>query len=94
MKKKEIVIKLYEEEYEEIVNDEACGLHELTRAVARGVVLPAGHGELKDTTELQKTFHHLCDAYGIDNISFISDMDMNFDLAPTLVETDKKETGQ
>lgn len=94
MKKKEIVIKLYEEEYEEIINDEACGLHELTRAVARGVVLSTGHGKLKDTTELQKTFHHLCDAYGIDNISFISDMDMNFDLAPTLVEADKEEPEQ
>lgn len=76
---KEIVIKLHDEEYEEIVNDEACGLHTLTRAVANGKVLPKGHGELKDVSKIindgiSKGF---CDWY--DEIKY----------AETLVEADK-----
>lgn len=37
---KQILIALNDEEYEDIISDEACGLHPLTRAVARGTVLP------------------------------------------------------
>ena len=34
-----LIIDIPEEEYELIVNDEACGLHPLTRAVANGTPL-------------------------------------------------------
>ena len=57
---KEIVIKLNDEEYEDIIYDEACGLHPLTRAVAKGVVLPEHHGDLIDRNELLKK-------YGLEN---------------------------
>jgi len=44
----ELVIKLPEAEYDLIVNDEACGLNVLTRAIAKGTKLPKGHGILID----------------------------------------------
>jgi len=50
----ELVIKIPEEEYEDIINSEDCGLHRLTRTIAKGVVLPKGHGDLIDRCELLK----------------------------------------
>ena len=93
---KEIVIKISDEFYEKLM-DRTKYIHDHTiltlgDAVRNGKVLPKGHGKIGDVTELQKTFHNLCDAYGIDNLSFISDMDMNFDLMPNLVEADKGDT--
>ena len=35
-----LIIDIPEEEYELIVNDEACGLHYLTRAVYNGTPIP------------------------------------------------------
>lgn len=51
----ELVVKIPEEEYEMIVNSEDCGLHTLTRAVARGTILPKGHGRLIDADALVDT---------------------------------------
>lgn len=48
----ELVIKIPEEEYEMIVNSEDCGLHTLTRAVARGTMLPKGHGRIADVDKM------------------------------------------
>ena len=48
-----IVIDIPEEEYEEIVSSEYCGLHTLTRAIARGTPLPKGHGRLIDADMLK-----------------------------------------
>ncbi|MBP5420856.1 MAG: hypothetical protein J6Y78_00285 [Paludibacteraceae bacterium] len=48
----ELVIKIPEAEYELIVNDEACGLNTLTRAIAKGTQLPKGHGDLIDKSNL------------------------------------------
>ena len=42
----QIVIDIDDEEYEEIMCDEACGLNTLTRAIAQGIVLPKGHDDL------------------------------------------------
>lgn len=50
----ELVVKIPEEEYEMIVNSEDCGLHTLTRAVARGTILPKGHGRIGDLDALEK----------------------------------------
>lgn len=49
----ELVIKIPEEEYDLIVNDEACGLNVLTRAIAKGTPLPKGHGRLIDADYLK-----------------------------------------
>ena len=35
-----IVIDIPEELHDEIIHDESCGLHELTRAVAKGTLIP------------------------------------------------------
>jgi len=86
----QIVIEIPEEEYEEIIYSEDCGLHRLTRAIANGTPLPEGHGRIGDIDELHNTFKKACDAYNIDDLSFISDVDMHFDLAPTIIEANKE----
>lgn len=50
----QIVIDIPEEEYEDIINSEDCGLHRLTRAIANGTPLPKGHGDLTDKDILAK----------------------------------------
>ena len=46
-----------------IVNSEDCGLHTLTRAIARGTILPKGHGRLIDADE----FKNYCQT-GLENV--------------------------
>ncbi len=41
-----LIIDIPEEEYEEIINSEDCGLHTLTRAIAHSTPLPKGIDEL------------------------------------------------
>ena len=51
----QIIINIPDEEYNSIVNmvnSEACGISELMRAVAEGVIVPKGHGPLIDATDL------------------------------------------
>lgn len=55
-------------------------------SIYNGTPLPEHHGKLKDADELYSIFKENCNAYNIDNLSFISDMDMNFDLVPTIIE--------
>lgn len=55
-----IVIDIPKELYEEIICDEACGLNEITRAIANGTLLPKGHGRLIDADELLDTFWTYC----------------------------------
>lgn len=55
----EVAIKIPEEEYEMIVNSEDCGLHTLTRAIARGTILPKGHGRIGDLDKLIKRVTNL-----------------------------------
>ena len=49
-----LIIDIPKEEYELIVNDEACGLNPLTRAVAHSIPLPEGHGRIADMDEAIK----------------------------------------
>ena len=58
----ELVVKIPTEEYEMIVNSEDCGLHTLTRAVARGAILPKGHGRLTDMDEAIKCLEEVTDS--------------------------------
>ena len=51
-----IVIDIPKEEYEKIINNEDCGLHELTRAIANGIPLPKEHGRLIDENNLKNAF--------------------------------------
>ena len=57
----QIVIDIPEAEYDLIVNDEACGLNFLTKAIANGTPLPKGHGDLIDRNEIEymKAIHDL-----------------------------------
>lgn len=76
--------KYIPKDYEDIVVNAFCN----------ATPLPDGHGELKDADKLHSTFNKKCDEYNIDNLSFMSDMDMNFDLAQTLVPADKDTTNK
>lgn len=49
-----MVIDIPEEEYEEIISSEDCGLHTLTRAVANGTPLPPKYGRLVDADRLEQ----------------------------------------
>ena len=70
-----LVIDITEEEYEEILSSEDCGLHTLTRAVANGTQLPKGHGRLIDA-----------DALELPSEEMISRLVIQ--LAPTIIEAD------
>ena len=88
----EIVIKISEKTFKYYVTLANKGeqIGNLERIILNGTPLPKGHGRLKDIDELYSIFKENCDAYNIDNLSFISEMDMNFDLAPTIIEADKE----
>lgn len=89
----ELVIKIPEEIMDYIKRNGCLSViygDEVANAIIKSTPLPKGHGTLKDADELYSIFKEKCDAYNIDNLSFISDMDMNFDLAPTIIEADKK----
>ena len=76
----ELVIKIPEEEYEQIINSEDCGLHRLTRAIANGIPLQKGHGRLIDADALNRKDVNC------------ANVPMNFiDTAPTIIEADKVE---
>ena len=81
----ELIIKIPEDEYEEIIGSEDCGLHRLTRAIANGTVLPKGHGRLKDADDIKSYFS---DKEGDDfTIFHFYDAIEN---ASTIIEADKE----
>ena len=88
----ELVIKIPEEEYEEIINSEDCGLHVLTRAIAKGTPLPKGHGKIVD---INKLIDSKCNECGhIRGVSCtIPCREVRRMLgAPTIIEADKAES--
>lgn len=82
----ELVIKIPEEEYDLIVNDEACGLNILTRAIANGTPLPKRHGDLIDRNDLLE--------YTDINICAYTPTINRYDIitTPTIIEADKGES--
>ena len=86
----ELVIKIPEAEYELIVNDEACGLNILTRAIANGTPLPKGHGRLIEVTnQLEQELFTFTRYTGIDECPYES-ATLITDNAPTIIEADKE----
>ena len=85
----QILINIPEEEYELIIGDEACGLNTLTRAVARGVVFPKGHGRLIDADWLKNAIHNFF--YGLNRAVEEEDIQRYIDVARTLIEADKED---
>lgn len=81
----ELVIKISEEEYEMIVNSEDCGLHTLTRAIARGTILPKGHGRIGDLDALR------CENTDFDTYNDYCTMFDEIEAAETIIEADKLE---
>lgn len=82
----EIVIDMPDEEYEDIINSEDCGLHELTRAIANGTVLPKGHGRLIDA-DILKSMYSINRA----NFNTVVGIQKWIDDAPTIIEKDKEQ---
>lgn len=94
----ELVIKIPEAEYDLIVNDEACGLNVLTRAIARGTLLPEGHGRLGDLDALEEEIVNGIKAgnyeEGYETFAHINDMDDCVECvkcADTIIPADKAE---
>lgn len=79
----ELVVKIPKEEYEMIVNSEDCGLHTLTRAIARGTILPKGHGRLIDVSNLMT----VTDYDGENEKTYITYDEI--ENAPTIIEADE-----
>lgn len=79
----ELVVKMSEEEYEMIVNSEDCGLHTLTRAIARGTILPKGHGRIGDLDALR------CENTDFDTYNDYCIMFDEIEAAETIIEADK-----
>ena len=93
----ELVIKIPEEEYEMIVNSEDCGLHTLTRAIARGAILPKGHGRLIDADRFLKDNEAYTgwilnsSDWGGEN-AYKDALEDLVNEAPTIIEADKAES--
>lgn len=83
MEEIEVVIKIPQEEYETIVNSEDCGLHTLTRAIARGTILPKGHGRIGDLDALR------CENTDFDTYNDYCTMFDEIDAAETILEADE-----
>ena len=60
-------------------------INNILNAVKAGTPLPEPHGKIGDIDALHEIFDKACDNYSIDNLSFISEVNMNFDLAPTII---------
>ena len=88
----ERVIKIPEKTFEYYVTlmNKGEQIGNLERIILDSTPLPEHHGRLIDADELYSIFKENCNAYNIDNLSFISNMDMNFDLAPTIIEANKE----
>lgn len=90
-----LIIDIDDHEYTEIKEDAEIFRNKdmivphLYKVIESGIPLPKGHGRIGDLDELHHTFKEICNAYSINNLSFMSDMDMNFDLAPIIIEADK-----
>lgn len=84
----ELVIKIPEEEYDLIVNDEACGLNVLTRAIANGTPLPNGHGDLVTKEQMIE----LVEFYQLNpqHFDFVNLIDEIKDEKP-IIEADKEQ---
>ncbi len=89
-----LIIDIPEEEYELIINDEACGLHPLTRAIANGIPLPKGHGRLKDVDKflekVKKDREHEIYMHSWTADMVLERLDSWY--APTIIEADKAES--
>ena len=92
----QIVINIPEEEYEDIIYSEDCGLHRLTRAIANGIPLPKGHGRLIDADALVKKMEEREEKLKDDRSMWeTAGVETALDMfAPTIIETDKAESEQ
>lgn len=96
----ELVIKIPEEEYDLIVNDEACGLNVLTRAIANGTPLPKEHGPLKDADKIiESMVTYMRDKNKTHTAEFVMsvaksmvDLEQPIINAPTIIEADEVES--
>jgi len=95
MENVELVVKIPKEEYDLIVNDEACGLNVLTRAIANGKTLSKGHGDLVDVKEVEEYLNNIqleLDGWGdTDSAVEIAKAKLGLDTITPIIEADKKD---
>ena len=84
----ELVVKIPKEEYDLIVNDEACGLNVLTRAIANGKKLPKGHGDLKDVKDILNKINLNYNNHQLIDAESLKDMIVT---TSTIIEADKEQ---
>lgn len=102
----DLVIKLREEEYDEILNGienaeiAGVGLSDLSIALKNGTVLPKGHGRLIDADELEELFREVIGGIAKkpemskDLEHMVRASAMTIEMigdAPTIIEADKEE---
>ena len=94
----QIVIDIPEEWYYDMVKEEFTKVDELCGAVQLGIVLPKGHGTLKDTDKLTEKINYFkddWDYYGNEyEIGRYESYDYAVDMiedAPTIIKADKEE---
>lgn len=82
-----LIIDIPEEEYEEILSSEDCGLHTLTRAVVNGTPVPKGHGRLIDADKYRHLWVDIYDSsYGGKCAKMFKE---SVDNAETVIEADR-----
>ena len=87
----ELVVKIPKEEYEMIVNSEDCGLHTLTRAVARGAILPKGHGRIIDESAITEVYTQTTEKEYTNGVLIPPRIEIIGANAPTVIEADNAE---
>ena len=89
----QIVIELNEEVYDEILNEiehaeiAGVGLGDLSIALKNGILLPKGHGDLKDASKMIADLNTV----RVDNYAETIEWTCNvIDSYPTIIEADKE----
>lgn len=86
-----LIIEIPKSIYESVQKKTYCG--SVYPYLEKAIPLPKGHGKIGDIDELHNIFKSACNAYNINNLAFISDVDMHFDLADAIMEADAESKG-
>ena len=86
-----LLIEIDDKDYADIMSDSERNLNHYERLIKKGVPLPKGHGDLKDTEKLKNAFV----AWSMAVQGNFTDADIANIVcnSPTIIEADKGESG-
>ena len=86
-----VLIEIDDKDYADIMSDSERNLNHYERLIKKGVPLPKGHGDLKDTEKLKNAFV----AWSMAVQGNFTDADIANIVcnSPTIIEADKGESG-